>query len=77
MVNINSSDIVDGKPTVILGLIWTLILNFEVRLSVTSLMHYCTVTTTTFNFVYPAYFPGVITKPNQTKFIKSRRTNGH
>jgi len=31
MVNINSSDIVDGKPTVILGLIWTLILNFEVR----------------------------------------------
>jgi len=37
MVNINSSDIVDGKSTVILGLIWTLILNFEVR----KFLHYC------------------------------------
>ena len=31
LVNINASDIVDGRPPVILGLIWTIILYFQVR----------------------------------------------
>jgi len=31
MVNINPSDVVDGKPTIVLGLIWTIILYFQVR----------------------------------------------
>ena len=31
MVNINASDVVDGKPTIVLGLIWTIILYFQVR----------------------------------------------
>lgn len=31
MVNINPSDIVDGKPSIVLGLVWTLILNFYIR----------------------------------------------
>ena len=30
-MNINVSDIVDGKPSIILGLIWTIILYFQVR----------------------------------------------
>jgi nesprin-1 len=29
-VNINASDVVDGKPAVVLGLIWTIILYFQV-----------------------------------------------
>jgi len=31
MVNINASDVVDGKPAIVLGLIWTIILYFQVR----------------------------------------------
>ena len=31
MVNINPSDVVDGKPAIVLGLIWTIILYFQVR----------------------------------------------
>ena len=31
LVNINASDIVDGRPPVILGLIWTIILYFQVN----------------------------------------------
>jgi len=31
MVNINPSDVVDGKPSIVLGLIWTIILYFQVR----------------------------------------------
>lgn len=30
LVNINSSDLVDGRPPVVLGLIWTIILYFQV-----------------------------------------------
>ena len=30
LVNINASDVVDGKPAVVLGLIWTIILYFQV-----------------------------------------------
>lgn len=30
LVNINSADLVDGKPAVVLGLIWTIILYFQV-----------------------------------------------
>ena len=30
LVNINASDIVDGRPSVVLGLIWTIILYFQV-----------------------------------------------
>ena len=31
LVNINASDIVDGRPPVILGLIWTIILYFQIE----------------------------------------------
>ena len=31
LVNINASDIVDGRPSVVLGLIWTIILYFQVN----------------------------------------------
>jgi nesprin-1 len=31
LVNINASDIVDGRPSVVLGLIWTIILYFQVK----------------------------------------------
>ena len=30
LVNINASDVVDGKSAVVLGLIWTIILYFQV-----------------------------------------------
>jgi len=30
LVNINASDVVDGRPPVVLGLIWTIILYFQV-----------------------------------------------
>ena len=30
LVNINPSDIIEGKPSVVLGLIWTIILYFQV-----------------------------------------------
>ena len=33
LVNINASDVVDGKSAVVLGLIWTIILYFQVRKS--------------------------------------------
>lgn len=32
LVNINSSDLVDGRPPVVLGLIWTIILYFQVNI---------------------------------------------
>ena len=32
LVNINASDVVDGRPPVVLGLIWTIILYFQVIL---------------------------------------------
>lgn len=32
LVNINSADLVDGKPAVVLGLIWTIILYFQVNI---------------------------------------------
>lgn len=32
LVNINSSDLVDGKSAVVLGLIWTIVLYFNVNL---------------------------------------------
>ena len=32
LVNINSADLVDGKPAVVLGLVWTIILYFNVNL---------------------------------------------
>lgn len=33
LVNINPSDIIEGKPSVVLGLIWTIILYFQVSFS--------------------------------------------
>ena len=30
LVNINATDVVDGRPSVVLGLIWTIILYFQV-----------------------------------------------
>lgn len=30
LVNINSTDIVDGRPAIVLGLMWTIILYFQV-----------------------------------------------
>lgn len=33
LVGINAFDIVDGKPRVILGLMWSVILRFQVRTS--------------------------------------------
>ena len=38
LVNINASDIVDGRPPVILGLIWTIILYFQVNHKITFLL---------------------------------------
>ena len=35
LVNINSTDIVDGRPSVVLGLIWTIILFFQVTFLLT------------------------------------------
>lgn len=32
LVNINPADLVDGKPAVVLGLIWTIILYFQVSM---------------------------------------------
>ncbi|ESO00093.1 hypothetical protein HELRODRAFT_142223, partial [Helobdella robusta] len=31
LVNINASDVADGKPSIVLGLIWTIILHFQVK----------------------------------------------
>nr|XP_006824848.1 PREDICTED: nesprin-1-like [Saccoglossus kowalevskii] len=31
MVNINASDIVDGKPSIVLGLVWTIILYYQIE----------------------------------------------
>ena len=33
LVNINVSDIADGKPSIVLGLIWTIILYFQVSIN--------------------------------------------
>lgn len=33
LVNINATDLVDGRPAIILGLIWTIILYFQVSTS--------------------------------------------
>lgn len=30
LVNINSTDIVDGRPSIVLGLMWTIILYYQV-----------------------------------------------
>ncbi|XP_037088020.1 nesprin-1-like, partial [Pollicipes pollicipes] len=37
LVNINPSDIVDGRPPVILGLVWTIILHFQIEMSTRAL----------------------------------------
>lgn len=34
LVNINPADLVDGRPPVVLGLIWTIILYFQVSITV-------------------------------------------
>lgn len=31
LVNINTTDVVDGRPSIVLGLIWTIILYFQAR----------------------------------------------
>lgn len=40
LVNINSTDIVDGRPSIVLGLMWTIILYFQVTLPLVNL-HKC------------------------------------
>jgi hypothetical protein len=42
-VNINASDVVDGKPAVVLGLIWTIILYFQVAETSAHARGYCTI----------------------------------
>lgn len=39
LVNINPSDIVDGRPAVVLGLIWTIILYFQIEEN-SRILHY-------------------------------------
>lgn len=34
LVNINAADVVDGKPAIVLGLIWTIILYFQVKVNI-------------------------------------------
>lgn len=34
LVNINAADLVDGRPAVVLGLIWTIILYFQVIIAI-------------------------------------------
>ena len=38
LVNINASDVVDGKSAVVLGLIWTIILYFQVLVTSNKLL---------------------------------------
>lgn len=40
LVNIRNDDIADGNPKLILGLIWTIILHFQVSSSVSVAVHY-------------------------------------
>lgn len=40
LVNIRNDDIADGNPKLILGLIWTIILHFQVSCSVSVVFHY-------------------------------------
>jgi hypothetical protein len=39
LVNINAADVVDGKPSIVLGLIWTIILYFQVRRTKINIVH--------------------------------------
>ncbi|XP_043224529.1 uncharacterized protein LOC122382794 [Amphibalanus amphitrite] len=39
LVNINPSDIVEGRPAVVLGLVWTIILHFQIEMSTRALDH--------------------------------------
>lgn len=36
LVNINATDIADGRPSIVLGLMWTIILYFQVLYSILS-----------------------------------------
>jgi len=40
LVNIRNDDIADGNPKLTLGLIWTIILHFQVSSSVSAVFHY-------------------------------------
>lgn len=40
LVNIRNDDIADGNPKLTLGLIWTIILHFQVSSSVSVVFHY-------------------------------------
>lgn len=42
LVNINASDLVDGRPPVVLGLIWTIILYFQVSTEINLVHSYIT-----------------------------------
>lgn len=42
LVNINSADLVDGRPPVVLGLIWTIILYFQVIFFSNYILYYQT-----------------------------------
>lgn len=56
LVNINAADLVDGRPAVVLGLIWTIILYFQVRMLL--LIRYSR-NITNFLFKRPNYSSGI------------------
>lgn len=53
LVNINIPDIIEGKPSIILGLIWTIILHCHVRIS---MKRQCVFTKTCISYIHSSFF---------------------